>query len=203
MTFVPDLGPEEFAPDVAYAVTGPDGELRRTFNIFHKLAHSPVVFQTLVAATRATLHDTRLDPVLRELAICTVTRITGATYPHHQHTGAARRLGIDEAKLLALPVYQLHPAFSDQERAVMSFAEELTIRAGVSEELKQRVACFLSIEERVELSWAVGFYNAVARVASVCDVRIEDVRPESSPVSPRAEGGGSRNVTTDPTGAAG
>jgi len=184
MTFVPDLGPEEFAPEVAYAVTGPNGELRRTFNIFHKLAHSPVVLQTLASATRATLHDTKLDPALRELAICTVTRLTGATYPYHQHIGAARRLGIDDAKLLALPVYRLHPAFTDQERAVMSFAEELTTRVQASQELKERIASFLSIEERVELSWTIGFYNAVARVASACDVQIEGVRPESSPVRP-------------------
>jgi alkylhydroperoxidase family enzyme len=136
----------------------------------------------LASATRATLYHLKLDPVLRELAICTVTRLAGATYPYHQHIGAARRLGIDDAKLLALPVYRLHPAFTDQERAVMGFAEELTTRVEVSKELKERIASFLSIEERVELSWTIGFYNAVARVVSACDVQIEDVRPESSPI---------------------
>jgi len=184
MTFVPDLGPEEFGPEVRYAVTGPNGELRRTFNIFHKLAHSPVVFQTLASATRATLYDMKLDPVLRELAICTVTRLAGAAYPYQQHIGAARRLGIDDAKLLALPVYRLHPAFTDQERAVMGFAEELTTRVEASKEVKERIASFLSVEERVELSWTIGFYNAVARVASACDVQIEAVRPEGSPIRP-------------------
>jgi alkylhydroperoxidase family enzyme len=182
MTFVPDVAPEEFGPEVAYAVTGPDGERRRTFNIFHKLAHSPAVFRTLAAATRATLYDMKLDPVLRELAICTVTRLTGATYPHHQHLAAARRLGVDDAKLRALPAYLLHPAFTDRERTVMGFAEELTTRAQVSRELKERIASFLSVEERVELCWTVGFYNAVARITSACDVQIEEVRPESSPV---------------------
>src|ERR1700736_4172677 len=140
MTFVPDLGPEEFGPEVVYAVTGPNGELRRTFNIFHKLAHSPVVFQMLATATRVTLYDMKLDPVLRELAICTVTRLAGAAYPYHQHIGAARRLGVDDAKLLALPVYRLHPAFTVEERAVMSFAEELTTCVEASKELKDRIA---------------------------------------------------------------
>jgi alkylhydroperoxidase family enzyme len=184
VTFVPDLGPEEFGPEVRYAVTGPNGELRRTFNIFHKLAHSPAVFQMLVSSTRMTLYHMKLDPVLRELAICTVTRLAGATYPYQQHIGAARRLGIDDAKLLALPVYRLHPAFTDQERAVMCFAEELTTRAEASQGVKERVASFLSVEERVELAWTIGFYNAVARVASACDVQIEAVRPESSPIRP-------------------
>jgi alkylhydroperoxidase family enzyme len=188
MTFVPDLGPEEFGPEVAYAVTGPDGERRRTFNIFHKLAHSPVVFQMLVAATRATLYDMKLDPVLRELAICTVTRLTGAAYPYQQHIGAAQRLGIEAAKLLALAVYRQHPAFTDQERSVMAFAEELTIRVEPSKETQERIAAFLSIEERVELTWTIGFYNAVARVASACDVAIEAVRPESSPIRPVTTG---------------
>jgi alkylhydroperoxidase family enzyme len=186
MTFVPDLGPEEFGPELTYAVTGPNGELRRTFNIFHKLAHSPVVFQALASATRATLSEMKLDPVLRELAICTVTRLAGAAYPYHQHIGAARRLGIDDAKLLALPVYRQHPAFTDQERSVMSFAEELTTRVEASREVKERLASFLSVEERVELAWTIGFYNAVARVTSACDVQIEAVRPESSPVRPVA-----------------
>jgi alkylhydroperoxidase family enzyme len=186
MTFVPDLGPEEFGPELRYAVTGPNGELRRTFNIFHKLAHSPVVFQALTSATRATVCDMKLDPVLRELAICTVARLAGATYPYHQHIGEARRVGIDESKLLALSAYRLHPAFTDQERAVMGFAEELTTRAEASGEMKERLAHFLSIEERVELSWTIGFYNAVARVASACDVQIETVRPESSPVRDEA-----------------
>ena len=184
MTFVPDLGPEDFGPEVRYAVTGPNGELRRTFNIFHKLAHSPAVFQMLASTTRATLYDMKLDPMLRELAICTVTRLVGATYPYQQHIEAARRLGIDDAKLLALPVYRLHPAFTEQERAVMCFAEELTIRVEAPTEVKERLASFLSVEERVELAWTIGFYNAVARVASACDVQIEAVRPESSPARP-------------------
>ena len=186
MTFVPDIGPAEFAPELAYAVTCADGECRRTFNIFHKLAHSPAVFQMLASATRATLYELKLDPVLRELAICTVTRLTGATYPYRQHIGAARRLGIEDAKLLALPVYRQHPAFTDQERSVMGFAEELTMHVKSSNEFKERVASLLSIEERVELAWIIGFYNAVARVASACDVEIEAVRPESSPARPGA-----------------
>jgi alkylhydroperoxidase family enzyme len=182
MTFVPDIAPAEFGPELAYAVTGPNGELRRTFNIFHKLAHSPAVFKTMAAATRVTLSDMKLDPVLRELAICTVTRLTGALYPYHQHIGAAQRLGVDPAKLLALPVYRAHPAFSDEERAVMHFAEELTTRVEASRELKGQIATFLSAEERVELTWTVSFYNAVARLTLACDVPIEDVRPESSPI---------------------
>ena len=184
MTFVPDLGPAEFGPELAYAVTTPDGERRRTFNIFHKLAHSPAVFQMLASATRATLYELKLDPVLRELAICTVTRLTGATYPYQQHIGAARRLGIDDAKLLALPVYRQHPAFTDHERSVIEFAEELTMHIEPSKVIKERVASFLSIEERVELTWTIGFYNAVARVACACEVEIEAVRPESSPARP-------------------
>ena len=191
MTFVPDLGPAEFAPELAYAVTGPDGELRRTYNIFHKLAHSPVVFRMLASVTGDTLYEMKLNPALRELAICTVTRLTGATYPHQQHIDTARRLGIEDAKLFALPVYRRHPAFTDQERSVMEFAEEVTMHVHPSKEVKERVAAFLSIEERVELAWTIGFYNAVARITSACDVEIEAVRPESSPIRPaiRASGG--------------
>ena len=180
MTFVPDLESKDFAPALAFSVTGPNGELKRTMNIFHKLAHSQAAFDALASATRITLYDMKLDPVLRELAICTVTRLTGATYAYHHHISLTRNLGVDAGKLLAMPVYRDHPAFDDRERAVMRFAEELTTKVEASDAVKESLAAFLNVEERVELSWAIAFYNAVARVVSACDVKVEDVVPQDN-----------------------
>jgi 4-carboxymuconolactone decarboxylase len=178
MPFLPDVPSENFPADLRYAVTTPDGRECRTFNIFHKLVHSPAIFRAVAETTAMTLGELALDPVLRELAICTVARLTGATYPHHRHMEVAKRVGIDAAKLLALPVYKEHPAFSAQERVVMAAAEELTERFRISPELKAQLAEFLNYEQRVELAWTIGFYNAVARVASACEVEVETVAPE-------------------------
>lgn len=178
MPFVPDVPPAEFPAELSYAVTTADGRTCRTFNIFHKIVHSPAVFKALADVTAMTLNDLTLDPVLRELAICTVTRLTRATYPHHRHLEVARRVGIDAAKLAVLPEYLHNPAFSAQERAVMAAAEELTKACRISPKLQAELAEFLDYEQRVELAWTIGFYNAVARLANTCEVEIETVAPE-------------------------
>jgi alkylhydroperoxidase family enzyme len=180
MPFLPDLPPEDFTENLRYAVTSETGEICRTFNIFHKLAHSPAVFTIVSEATAATLSDLKLDPILRELAICTVTRLTEATYPYHRHILRAKSLGVDETKLLALPVYKTHPAFGEEERVVMAFAEQLTEHAHASPELKARLAQVLGYQERVELAWTIGFYNAVARLTSACEVEVESEIPEGN-----------------------
>jgi alkylhydroperoxidase family enzyme len=173
MPFVTDVASEDFAPELQYSVAGDDGAHVRTASIFHKLAHSPAVFLALADATASTLRKMKLDPELRELAICTVTQINRATYPYSRHIMLSQKLGIDDEKLLALSVYEHHPVFSEKERAVIAFARELTEESHISAEAKTRVAQFLDPAERVELAWTVGFYNAVSRITSACDVELE------------------------------
>lgn len=181
MSFIPDVPPEDFAGELQYSVTRGDGGQCRTASIFHKLAHSPAVFLAVADATSTTLRKMKLDPELRELAICTVTQINRATYPYFRHIDLSQKLGISNEKLLALPVYEGHPVFSDKERAVIAFARELTESAHASDEAKQRVAQFLDHAERVELAWTISFYNAVSRVTSACEVE-----PEAGPADGNA-----------------
>jgi alkylhydroperoxidase family enzyme len=173
MSFVPDIPPEDFAPELQYAVRLDVGGHCRTASIFHKVAHSPAVFLALADATSSTLRKMKLDPELRELAICTVTSINRATYPYSRHVQMSQQLGISEEKLLALPVGERHPAFSDKERAVLCFARELTVQSWVSPETKAWIAGHFDHAERVELAWTVGFYNAVSRLTNACDVELE------------------------------
>ena len=103
MPFVPDLEPEYFDPTTAMAVTGPDGELKRTWNIYHKLAHSPIANFAVMSSTRTLLTQMKLNPVFRELAICTVARITDAAYSYTHHIALARVVNISEEKLMSKP----------------------------------------------------------------------------------------------------
>jgi len=173
MSFVPDVPPEDFAAELQYAVTLDGGSYCRTASIFHKMAHSPAVFLALADATSSTLREMKLDPELRELAVCTVTSLNQATYPYGRHVQLSQKLGIDGEKLLALPVGDRHPIFSDKERAVLRFTRELTEQSQVSAETKAWVADHLDHVERVELAWTVAFYNAVSRLTNACEVELE------------------------------
>lgn len=180
MSFVPDVPPEDFAEPLRYAVTDGDGETCRTASIFHKLAHSPAVFLSLADATTKTLREMKLDPQLRELAICVVTGINRSTYPYSRHIMLSQKLAIPDEKLLALPVAEQHPAFNETERAVIAFARELTESGHASPAAKQRLAACLDVTERVELIWTIGFYNAVSRIASACEVELEAEPPRGN-----------------------
>jgi 4-carboxymuconolactone decarboxylase len=175
--FCPDLASEEFPESLVAAVTDANGNKRRTVNIVHRLANSPTVAKIIFSSAQDILQSLDLDPKLREIAICTVGRLTGSTYEFMQHLAIARAAGVEETKLRALSVWRGHPSYTEVERAVLQFTEELTANA-VSKETKETVIALLPLKERVELAWVVAFYGAFGRLANVLDVPLESAEPD-------------------------
>lgn len=85
---------------------------------------------------------------------------------------SSRRQGIPEEDLIGLADPSTH-AFSEQERAALAFAEELTLRVddvpyaeapqGVVRETLDAVKRHFSDAEIVDLAFSVALWNALAR----------------------------------------
>src|SRR6266852_2010560 len=72
------------------------------------------------------LYRCELDPVLRELAIVRVGRLSRAAYEVFQHERIAREVGVGEEKIAALRDATIEaPAFSDNEKAVLRFTDDV------------------------------------------------------------------------------
>lgn len=115
---------------------------------------------------RAIRQELGLSPLLRELAICVVARLTGAHYEYHHHAPELRAAGASEAQLAALDdpdAAATSPLYNELQRAVIRFAiastREVAIPDVVFDELKRH----LSPTEIVELVATTATYNMVAR----------------------------------------
>jgi len=146
----------------------------RVNNIFRVLAHRPPLLRHYLQFGVGLRHVTQLDPVLRELAILTVGRLTQCPYEVVHHSALAQRLGVRPDQLAQLAAWESDPAFTAQERAVMRYAAEARQQVTVSTETFEALRSFLSTEHIVELVCNVAFYNMVVRVLVPLEVEIEE-----------------------------
>lgn len=108
---------------------------------------------------------------LRELGICTVALLTGATYEYHHHAPDFLAVGGTQAELDALNALvkgdareaTAHPALGTVEQLVIQYAAQMTLDVKVSDELFDALRRHFDTTELVELTSAIATYNMVAR----------------------------------------
>jgi alkylhydroperoxidase family enzyme len=142
-------------------------------HIHRTVAHAPNLLRRFVALADELRNETKLDPKLRELALMTVGRLTGAEYEFVHHWNIALRVGVQREQLEQLADYAASPVFSAHERAVMRYAEEATRNVRVSETTFEALREFLDNRRIMELVMNVAFYNAVVRVLVPSGVELE------------------------------
>jgi alkylhydroperoxidase family enzyme len=111
---------------------------------------------------------------LRELLVLRGAQVAGANYEWAHHVGMALAAGVTQAQIDALGNAQESALFSQQEKAVIRLAEEVTRGPGASpdciELLKQRG---FGDAEIVELTLTASFYVCVGRFLLSMDVSLE------------------------------
>ena len=138
----------------------------KLINLDRMLLHSPPYaegWNTLLGAVRRKLD---LDAQIRELAICTVAKITGAKYEWYQHAPEYLAAGGPQAKLdlLADPEAAARdPALTDREQAAVQLALEMTRSVQVADPTLQRARALFGDRQLVELAGTIATYNMVAR----------------------------------------
>ena len=142
-------------------------------NIFRTLAHTPNLLRRFLALGGELRNKTALDPKLRELALLTVGRIANAEYEFVHHWNLARRVGVSPEKLEALADWEKSPVYSDEERAVIRYADEATTNVRVSDATWNALGRFLDTRRTMELVQNVAFYNMVVRVLVPAGVELE------------------------------
>jgi alkylhydroperoxidase family enzyme len=137
------------------------------------IANAPNLLHRFVDLANELRNGTQLDPKLRELALLTVGRLTGADYEFVHHWNMALRLGVKREQLEQLEMFESSPAFNQDERAVMRYAAEATSNIEISDATFQALRRFLDDRRILELVMNVAIYNAVARIIVPCGVELE------------------------------
>lgn len=155
------------------------GKLGTHLNIYRMLANSEAGLKGFVRMGNALLYRCELDPKLREIAILRVGRLSRAAYEVFQHERIAREVGVAEEKIAALRDATIEAAaFSDQEKAVLRFTDDVVRNVKASDKTLKAVEAFLSRGALVELTLTIGYYMMVCRFLETTGVDGEEGQAE-------------------------
>ncbi|MBF6560601.1 MAG: carboxymuconolactone decarboxylase family protein [Candidatus Binataceae bacterium] len=142
-------------------------------HIHRTVANAPNLLRRFLGLANELRNGTALDPKLRELALMTVGRIANAEYEFVHHWNIALKVGVKHEQLERLAAFENAPVFSDQERAVMRYAAEVTTNIKVGDATFDALRGFLDNRKITELAMNVAFYNMVVRILVPFGVELE------------------------------
>jgi alkylhydroperoxidase family enzyme len=152
-------------------------------------ANSPDTFKHAVAGFQYYRSPARkLDPQLRELGQMRVGWAGGSRFVFSQHCKAARSVGIAEAKIEAVPHWQVSDAFTPLERAVLAYADAMATAGGrVADGVFDVLRAELSAEQIIELTYVVALYAMHATMSRALRLEYDD-GPDAVSEVPAPEG---------------
>ncbi|MCR5880951.1 carboxymuconolactone decarboxylase family protein [Phenylobacterium sp. J367] len=119
--------------------------------------------------------ERKLDPVLRELAQTRAGFNKGSQFVFSQHCKSLRGLKVDEAKIAAVPHWPVSDLFDEKERAVLAYADCLSLQSGrTPEAVFDKLRTFLSDEEIMELTYITCLYDMHAVMTRALRLEFDD-----------------------------
>jgi alkylhydroperoxidase family enzyme len=140
-------------------------------------ANSPDVFDHAVRGFALYRNPKRkIDPVLRELGQTRAGWNKASRFVFSQHCKSMRGLGVDEAKIAAIPSWPVSDAFDPRERAVLAYTDCLTLQAGrTPEPVFGALRGFWSDEEILEFTYITMLYDMHAVMSRALRTEFDDV----------------------------
>ena len=131
---------------------------------------------------KAVRTDLPTSPKLRELGICTVALLTGASYEYKHHAPDFLTAGGTQAELDALNTVvkadarlsAAHPALGAIEQLVIRYAAQMTLDVKVTDEVFEALRQHFDTTQLVELTSTIATYNMVARFLVALGVSAEE-----------------------------
>jgi 4-carboxymuconolactone decarboxylase len=134
------------------------------------------------------------DPVLREIAILRVARLTpGAEYEWTQHVPILLAVGGTEEQVAALQAGDVQArALGEDGRLIVRFTTQVVEDAAPDEETFAQMSARFTTAEIVQLLLVIGQYMMVARVMATAELEVDAVLGADvlAGVQRRARGGG-------------
>lgn len=145
----------------------------KALNIQRVMQSSPEVgFQCLRLGNSILLKGI-VPKKLRELAILRVGNLYSANYEWTHHVSIALRVGVRQSQIDALPYWRNSPEFDQQEKAVLGYADEVTLNIRVKDETFSSIRSYFNEEAIVELTTAIGYYGMICRILESLQVDLE------------------------------
>jgi alkylhydroperoxidase family enzyme len=136
-------------------------------------ARTPGILKAFSAYPAA---ESALDPKLRELAVLRTGYARASHFVFSQHCKGARRVGVAEEKVAAVPYWTVADVFTDEERAVLAYADGLILEGGrVHDQVFAALRRHLGEEEILALTYFVNMYALHATSTKALRLEYDDV----------------------------
>jgi len=152
--------------------------LDRFMNQFAALAHHPPLMKGFHGLMRAYYQDSVVEGKYIELAILMVSRLNRCHYCVVHHTPPALRYGITAEQLQAIDdsSWQECNLFDPAERAVLRFAEQMSVRKGrIDDSLFDELSQYFDRAQIIELTVRAGMCEFFNRFNEALQLDIEPV----------------------------
>lgn len=152
---------------------------RKSIGHLHRmLLHAPPVAAGWIDLYDAVRFKSTLPGKLRELVILRVAAINEAPYEWNAHAPIGLAEGLTQAQLDAVPQWEeAATVFDATERAALAYADAMTRRVHVPDDVAAAVRERLPPRELVELTVTIAGYNCVSRVLEALAIRGDDPLP--------------------------
>lgn len=136
----------------------------RSLDVVGLYAHAPSLLVAYGLLERASEAQSNMPERLKALAVLKAAALVNCEFCCDIGSHLARRAGVSEAQLLALPRYRTDGDFDELERLVLDYAVAMSLTpAQVSEELFGRLREHFDERQLVELTSAVALEHMRAR----------------------------------------
>ena len=152
-------------------------------NLYKALANHPKLVAAWAEFSKTLRHDTRTPRALRELVILRGAQLMRSEYEWAQHLAMARKAGVSEAQIQALPAWRSSALFNEREKAALALSEAVT-QGRVSDEVFALAKKHFDDHDYVELAIVAAFYAMVGRMLDAMGVQLEAEVQNYSPRLP-------------------
>jgi len=146
---------------------------REVPNVMKALANSPKLARRIFPLGDYFMHESALDPRLRELAVLTLMNRLRCNYGFVRHIPIAEQTGISHAQVDNIGSYQTSSLFSTDDKLIIKYAEDLTLKGQVDDELFRQVRDRIGQQNILDLTAAIAFWNMMARNLNALQVDLE------------------------------
>lgn len=166
--------PEEWSELLRRVLEGMPGGVERPMNIFTTIARHPDLFDAWIRLGGRLLMGGLIPARDRELAILRTAHNCNSPYEWAQHVPLARASGVEDAEIDALRLALGEHPWPDQDRLLLTAADELHTTSNLSDETWAALSRHYDERQLIELPMLVGHYVMVAGLLNALRVQVED-----------------------------
>jgi alkylhydroperoxidase family enzyme len=170
MALLPYLDEKDASPEVLKALKSG----RVVLNVQKMTANAQSIFLQRSRLSNALFTQIVIDPKLREIAILRTAKDCHSVYEWTQHVPAAKHVGVTNEKIAAIENWQSAGCFSEVERLVLQFTDEVNANVKASRATLEALKRHLSPGEIIELLVIIGHWRQTASILETTEVELED-----------------------------